>query len=280
MSILKASYRFASLCLRYKYTLSSRIPLSVGYQDYKFHYIKTFINNGGLTYFTNKQLPDNYGYRLDERVVEYPWFLSSLKDEEKIILDAGSVLNFTHILSTEKLQNRSLYLSTLSYEGRADTFPSPSYIYEDLRNMCFKDNFFDAICCLSTLEHIGLDNTRFYTPDPAKRESDVYSYLTAVREFKRVLKTGGTLYLSVPFGEYKNYGWLQIFTSKMINNLIETFAPEKCTKIFFHYEKNQWNFSSEDFCQDGDYFDIHNSGQYMYDFLAAARSIACISLTK
>lgn len=278
--IIKAFDQFVGLCLRLKYTFSARIPLSAGYEEYKYYFINNILSNGGLLCFENRQLPPNYGFRLDERVVEYPWFFSSLRDEARVILDAGSVLNSRQILSTEKLRNRKLYLTTLSYEGRVETVPSPSYIYEDLRNMCYKDDFFDAICSLSTIEHIGLDNTKFYTHDPAKKENDINAYLIAIKEFKRVLKAGGMLYLTVPFGKYNNHGWFQTFNAEMINNLIETFAPASFSKTYFRYEKDQWNFSTEELSQDGDYFDIHNSSQFTQDYLVAARCVACIALTK
>jgi ubiquinone/menaquinone biosynthesis C-methylase UbiE len=40
-----------------------------------------------------------------------------------------------------------------------------SYVYGDLRNTILKDQCFDEIVCISTLEHIGMDNTMLYTKD-------------------------------------------------------------------------------------------------------------------
>ena len=77
-------------------------------------------------------------------------------------------------------------------------------MYEDLRASCFRNDYFDRIVSLSTLEHIGMDNTFLYTPDESKRENAPSSYLHAIRELRRILKDGGHLYISVPFGEAKN----------------------------------------------------------------------------
>ena len=267
-------------CRKYKYLMSKRIPWTIGYSEYKYDFIGKIINREGLSSFVNGTLPAGYGYRLDERAVEYPWFFARLKENEQIILDAGSVLNHREILSADKLKGRKLYISTLFYEGRPEISPSPSYLYEDLRNMCFRDDFFDAICCLSTLEHIGLDNTRLYTPDQAKKESNKYSHLVAIAEFKRVLRFGGTLYLTIPFGSYKNHGWLQVFDSEMLNKIIETFEPTSMSKTFFRYENDQWNFSEEKMCQDGYCFDIHENKLYEKDYLAFARCVVCLEMTK
>lgn len=278
-SLLKVEDFILSL-YKNKYLKSERIPWTVGYSEYKYDFIGDLINSNKLAVFATRQLPTGYGYRLDERAVEYPWFFARLKETERMILDAGSVLNHRQILSAEKLQGRNLYISTLFYEARPEISPSPSYIYEDLRDMCFRDDFLDAICCLSTLEHVGMDNTKLYTPDTSKNENNHDSYLKVISEFKRVLKPGGTLYLSIPFGVNKNHGWLQVFDSAMLNSIIETFGPQSFSKTFFRYENDQWNFSTEDKCQDGYCFDIHENKVYEKDYLAFARCVVCVELIK
>ena len=264
---------------KYKYMVK-RVPWTIGYHDYKYDYIGELINSDWLSYFATGKLPSGYGYRLDERVVEYPWFFARLKDAEQTILDAGSVLNHRQILSAEKLKGRDLYISTLYYEGRPEFLPSPSYIYEDLRDMCFKDDMFDAICSLSTLEHIGLDNTRIYTPDPTKNENEKYSFLGAIREFKRVLRPGGTLYLTMPFGTYKNHGWFQVFDTEMVSSLVKIFAPAYMDKTFFRYEHDQWIIACEEHCTDGTCFDIRAGDSYHKDYLAFSRCVVCLELKK
>lgn len=263
-----------------RYLMSERIPWTTGYQEYKYDSIGKFINSEKIYYFSDGKLPNGYGYRLDERVVEYPWFFSRLKAPEQVILDAGSVLNHRQILSANILKGRRLYISTLYYEGCPEVVPSPSYVYEDLRHISFKDDFFDAICSLSTIEHIGLDNTKLYTPDPANNENDKYSYLEAVRELRRVLKPGGTAYLSLPFGIYKNHGWFQVFDNEMLNRLVETFAPATMDISYFRYENDQWNFSDVESCQDGSCFDPYTRSTYELDYLAFSRCVVCLEFKK
>src|SRR4030088_2822748 len=62
--------------------------------------------------------PDNvrkgFGYKLDERLVEYPWLFSRLPDGPGALLDAGSVLNHDFILSHSRLQSKNITIMTLA----------------------------------------------------------------------------------------------------------------------------------------------------------------------
>ena len=261
------------------YKVRGRKPWSLGYSVYKFSFIKEVIDHR-LHSFQEKKIPLNYGFQMDERVVEYPWLFSRLKAHADVILDAGSTLNHALILTLPQLKKSKIYIATLAGEGFLYVEPTPSYVYEDLRNMCYKNDFFDTVVCLSTLEHVGMDNTFLYTRDQEKKENDKYAYLQALQELKRVLKKGGALYLSVPYGRYKNHGWLQTFDQEMIQRIVKEFSSEKISQTYFKYENNQWSFSDESACRDGYYFDVHNAYTKDKNSLAAAQCVACLELTK
>jgi len=260
------------------YQWRGRKPWSAGYSLYKLKFIRDVIEHR-LDMFKKEKLPDFYGAHLDERTVEYPWFFSRLKDDEITILDAGSALNHVDILRLKCLQNRKLYLSTLSFEGFETAKLIPSYVYEDIRRVCFKDNFFDAVVSISTLEHVGMDNTFLYTPDQSKRENDRYAFIKAVIEIKRVLKSGGSFYVTLPYGRFQNLGWFQIFDAEMLQKFIDAFAPAEFYRTYFQYEGNQWNFSTAAACRDGLYFDVHQK-TVNKDHLAAAQCVVCLQMTK
>jgi SAM-dependent methyltransferase len=260
--------------------MSKQIPWTSGYIEHKYDFIGEVIRSDMILHFKSGQLPKGYGYHLDERAVEYPWFFANLAPSLNTILDAGSVLNHRQILSVPQLKDRKLFISTLYYEGHPDATPSPSYIYEDLRSTCYKSDLFDAICCLSTLEHVGMDNTFLYTPDNNKKENDKYAYLEVIKEFKRILRQDGNLFISLPYGIYKNHTWLQVFDFEMIQRSIDTFSPRNTELTYFRYENDQWNFSSESACNDGYIFDIHNNKNYEPDYLSFARCVICLKLTK
>jgi len=265
--------------LIFVYKTFGRRPWSLGYSIYKDRMIQDVLENQ-LTVFDADTLPSNYGFGIDERIVEYPWVFSRLKSDERKILDAGSALNHANILSINLLKDCKLYISTLSYEGFVNTGNAPSYIFEDLRETCYKDEFFDAVACISTLEHVGMDNTLFYTSNQKKNENEKYAFLGAIKELRRVLKKGGALYLTVPYGKYKNHRWFQVFDHVMIDAIKKEFSPSYFSETYFKYEGKQWNFSSKQACRDSIYFDIHHEKGYREDYLAASQSVACLGLVK
>lgn len=252
-------------------------PWSRGYGEYKATAIENVLNAGR---FSSEKLEKGYGFRLDERIVEYAWFISRLPGEAGRLLDAGSVLNFDYILKQPTLNTKNIFISTLAPEPSCYWQMGVSYVYEDLRDSCFKDGYFDWIASLSTIEHIGLDNTMLYTAENTKRENAGESCLQAVKEYRRMLKTGGTLFLSFPFGRHENRGWFQIFDAAMLNQVIDTFSPSSIKEFHYKYEPEGWRVSSREESKDATYFDIHTQRTYDNDFAAASRAIVCLELTK
>lgn len=253
-------------------------PWSRGYGEYKRRQI---LRTLATKSFNADNLPPDYGFRIDERIVEYPWFLSRLPaNETGRLLDAGSVLNFDYILEQDALRGKKVFISTLAPESFCYWRKGVSYVYEDLRDTCFRDGYFDWIASLSTIEHIGLDNTMLYTSDASKNEQQGSSCLAAVREYKRMLRPGGTLYLSFPFGKHENHGWFQIFDAAMLEEVIEAFGPSKIQESHFKYESAGWRVSSREESKGATYFDIHTQKSYDQDFAAASRAIVCLEMVK
>jgi len=149
-----------------------------------------------------------------------------------------------------------------------------------LRSSCFKDNFFDYIVSISTIEHIGLNNTLLYTADVTKNEHNPHSYLEAIKEFRRILKPGGKLFLTVPYGKHKNHIWFQVFNSFMVDELINTFGPKKAEEAIFQYEKQGWGLSTREKAKNATCFDINITKQYDWDFAAFSRAVLCLEMIK
>ncbi len=259
------------------YRLRGRRPWSFGYTAFKRKLIAQVVGQGD---FDATRIPAGYGVRMDERIVEYPWLFSRIPAEPGVLLDAGSVLNHRFLLKHPRLSDKQVFISTLAPEADSFWRWGVSYVFEDLRKSCFRDGYFDWVVSLSTVEHIGMDNTMLYTGDPGKRESDRLAYLDAIREFHRVLKPQGTLFLSVPFGRPEDHGWFQVFDAGMIERLIAAFAPSRLIETHFRYTQAGWVPSDRGQSGDATYFDIHVRRQYDPDFAAASRAVVCLEMVK
>lgn len=271
------------------YIRNGKKPWSLGYYEFRQQFIKSFIYDLETlkNFQTNQKLGNLHGQFLDERTVEIPWVVSRIRPSFSRLLDAGSALNFGFVLEHPNLVSKNVTICTLEPEGESTKRSNVSYVYSDLRDLYFKDETFDCITCISTLEHIGMDNS-MYTNDARFRESSEKDFLLALKEIKRVLKTGGTLLLSVPFGAYENHGYYQQFSSEMIDLIIQKFQPKECLETYFSYTESGWEFSSKEKTKMAKAFNIHKSKyfdksstmDYDPDMASCSRAIAALELVK
>jgi hypothetical protein len=256
-------------------------PWSKGYSEYRERFIRGILDDQDLLslFRMKSQLPVHYGYRLDERVVEYPWILTHLDMRDTVLLDAGSALNFQDILSLDILMKKKIVIYTLAPEDVISR-ETLSYIYGDLRYTILRSEIFDEIACISTLEHIGMNNTLLYTKNIRYEEGEIDDYLLAIKEFRRLLKPEGKLLITVPYGRYENHGWLQQFDEKMIDKTVDGFAGSRSQVTYYRYYPDGWQIAEKVDCAHCSYYDIHHRSDYDPDHSAAARAVACIEMTK
>ena len=264
-------------------------PWSKGYSEYHTQEFIKILNNEDLLqiFKQSKQLPKKYGFRLDERIIEYPWVLSRLPKERCRVLDAGSTFNFDYIITNPIVSNKDLFIATLSPESQCFWKKKVSYVYSDLRDNPFKDGYFDIVVCISTLEHIGMDNA-MYTDNNQFHEHKPNSFVDALKEFNRILKPDGDLYITVPYGKHKNYGFFQSFDADLVQQVIETFKGSPDEINYYQYLEDGWILSEESKCSTCEYFDINqtkyfdkqSTKDYDADYAAAARAVVCMKFTK
>lgn len=260
---------------------NGQIPWSEGYVNHKEESIIESISNAiVLKEFSKKKVPVNYGYRLDERIVEYPWIFANLKKEKTVFLDAGSTFNFDYLLNDELIENKDKYIYTFHPENKSYNHKKISYVYGDLRDLPFKDEFFDEIVCQSTIEHIDMDNSMYGYDLKSTLElvtNKSYEYLKVIEELLRVLKVDGKLLLTFPYGKFENHGFFQQFDAEMLVRITDKMKGLGSYELtFFKYLPQGWIIASQEECNDSESFNPHTQIGKKDDFAAHSRAICCV----
>lgn len=136
----------------------------------------------------------------DERVVEIPWVLSRLRTRARV-LEVGYAFAEPAYLAGLVRAGVDLVGVDLAVRDLGDI----EVVQADARELPFEDNSFGQVVLVSTLEHIGADNTAYgleaETDDDARRQ--------ALLELARVLRPDGSLLVTVPLGEPGDHGWFR-----------------------------------------------------------------------
>ncbi|EKD76129.1 MAG: hypothetical protein ACD_43C00217G0006 [uncultured bacterium] len=267
----------------WSYLLRGRKPWTPGYLPYRAQQITATLQNPALMkLFANvNHLPEKYALNLDERLVEFPWILSQLPTTPGNLLDAGSTINHPFIINEPVFANKDVTIMTLAPEDKSFWQKRISYVYGDLRNVPFRSDWFDSITCISTLEHVGMNND-VYTTDVTYHEADTKSHLEVISEFTRILKKGGRLYLTLPYGIFKLCGFQQVFNAEMVQAVKARFAGKLITETYYRYTTAGWQLATAADCANCDYFNINATKEKSYesDYAAAARAVVCLILEK
>lgn len=261
------------------------IPWSDAYALHKWKSIEETLKSSErlLNFEAASPLPEAFGWRLDERIVEYPWLFSRLRKSETVLkmLDAGSALNYRPIISQILNLKRNLSILTLAPETQAFWRDGISYHYGDLRQLPFRDSWFDEIVSISTLEHVGWDNHLY----GAEAASGGTTAVGAAHELWRVLKPNGRLYITVPYGMAEDILindkiFARQFDKIMLEELLSCFPSAKIETSFYRYEADGWKLSTQDACAEMRYFNVHLGGAFDSDYAAAARAVCCLMIEK
>ncbi len=267
---------------------SGRRPWAPGYLVFREDLLRGALADEALiaTFAGGGRLPPGYGAGIDERIVEYPWLVSVAGKGRVRALDAGSALNHDFILEQPRFAEKELHIVTLAPEPNLFTERGVSYVYSDLRCLPYRSGWFDEIYSISTLEHVGMDNSLYLADGADTCRSDPNGVLDAARELSRVTRPGGTISFTVPFGRYADLGWYQQFDSASLDTMIEAFGAKARNEAFFRYTADGWQRSTREECADVEgcdvqrtkYFDPASTRDFDADRAAGSRAVAAIRL--
>lgn len=133
--------------------------------------------------------------KLHSRCVEYP-FAAAQAEGATCLLDVG-----TAKADPVWIQ----WLNALDAEVHATDFDPPDnplgalqFHQADIRDLPLEDETFDCILAVSVIEHIGLDSCQVDSSDQPETSTD--GDLQAVHELARILRPGGRLVMTFPYG--------------------------------------------------------------------------------
>ena len=136
----------------------------------------------------------------DERVVEIPWVLSRLRTQGRV-LEVGYAFAEPSYLAGLVRSGVEL----VGVDRAARDLGEVETVEADVRALPFPDASFEQVLLVSTLEHVGADNSVY----GLAAESDANARLDALRELARVLRHSGSLLVTVPMGEPGDHGWFR-----------------------------------------------------------------------
>ena len=177
------------------------------------------------------QVDDNGG-GVNERIVEIPFVLDSLRGDEAHILDVGcNEAKYLEFFPADK---------TIGIDVRAHTCIIP-HVIGDITRTTLPEHYFDLVLCVSTLDHIGFA--------AYGQEAQAELWKVAMLKMHQLTRAGGRLVLTVPFGksgvypfgqgEQKVFGadewaWIQAQWAKVLSDKFYLFDGLRYQRCFEH----------------------------------------------
>lgn len=198
-----------------------------------------------------------------ERAVEIPWVLSRWSGEGRV-LDLGYAYAAGYYLSAVA----ALGIPELhGVDWSAAAVPGMLRTRGDLRALPYRAGAFDLVLCISTIEHVGLDNARYGMGPNAGRSGDAL----VLREIERVLHPGGRLLITVPFGRAMDESWFVQYDRARWERLVGSSSLLETERDIFHLTEAGWVRTE----------DVKTAEELVYGAGApAARAVLCAALTK
>lgn len=163
-----------------------------------------------------------------DRDLEYPWVLKNIDMKEGKLLDIGSTVG----QMLRDVLPKEIDISILNINTMKDV-DGVNQIEGDIRGTDLKSNIFDCITCISTLEHIGVQG-RYGV------EKDEYGDMKAMKEMHRLLKPGGRLVLTVPYGSKDVLPINKLYNKNRISELFKGYKVTKEEYMKFNSKYHLW----------------------------------------
>lgn len=209
-----------------------------------------------------------------ERVIEIPWALSCVGDAERV-LDVGNAYSEGRWYQPLKdLNIKELWgVDATQLPARHKAFGKIYHkqIIADMRYPCqeLPYDYFDVILCVSTIEHIGFNNSMYFA-EGENFKLDGLGDVTALANMMSYLKPGGRMVITAPYGKWD--GSIKGFRHYDRPRFKSLYKPYTLVEYnLFQFNGKGWRNATEEECA--------NKTYGMYNF-SGASAIVCVVLTK
>lgn len=178
---------------------------------------------------------ERIGVGLSERVVEIPWVLRRLAaGQGSRVLDIGTAFS---PMVYKRLLIRQPHTVEVADLAEVD-IPGVSSHVADVRRLPFAADSFDVAVCVSTLEHVGMDNTQYNV------ESGGAGDVNALRELGRVARL---VLVTVPAGADQDLGSHRQYAPGTFRRVVEQAGlTVERLDVFAHDPVSGWAPAEED----------------------------------
>ena len=204
-----------------------------------------------------------YGLGDSERCIEIPWVLSRFRGEPRV-LDVGHANAEPRYL---QVRDALKIPCLVGLDLTAAPQPCISGVAGDALALPFRPGVFDLIFAISVIEHIGRDNSIYCGREQPEHE---FGDLEAAAGLASLLRSGGRLLITVPFGRLEDHGWFVQYDQRRIQSLVEFTGCKLTLAEYYAYGVRGWTGPA----------DPAALSQVEYRTGFAAGAVACLELTR
>ena len=190
-------------------------------------------------------------YPNSEREVEVPFVLDNMPEPPARVLDVGCC-DSDLVLMFNELGFDATGIDVRVGPNYGDDKYGQMFDVGDARELPYDDQSFDVVTCVSALEHFGFPENGYHSDT----DQDETAQCKAMGEMLRVLKVGGILILTLPYGQYDPEAgwdkWVKFYNPERVINLFEgayatkPIEMEAVTIKFDIRDENGWHTCTEE----------------------------------
>jgi hypothetical protein len=174
-----------------------------------------------------------FGAGDSERCVEIPWALGRVGGAKRV-LDVGYANAEPRYIEA---RNACALPFVAGLDLGACAQHGISAVVGDATRPPFRAGAFDLILALSVIEHIGRDNSRYFSGD---RPPDLFGDIDAGARLSALLCHGGRFLITLPFGRLEDHGWFIQYDAARTAMLVSATRCKLTATEYYGHAPSGW----------------------------------------